>query len=1257
MQYKNPKISTQLKMGLGVVQLFVIFLGVVAWVQTSLLWQSTKDLYSHPFMVSRAVGQIISDVLTIHRGMKDICLADNGREREAIQRDMETLEADARRQFDILYERYLGNRQDLDAAFNALVQWNSIRRETIRLLQAGHTAEAMQRTKPTGVGGSHADKLLGYVQKVSDFARQKADDFFQEATRQHNFLRVQLAVVVGLILALTAGGGILLYRRIREPLKDLTAVTECFQRGDLDARSQYASANEFGSLSAAFNQMAEAISLRVETEQKGTLIAEALITANETKAFAETVLEKFMDITGSSFGAFYLRDKNDGLFSPLAAIGVSRELLEPFDASSFEGQLGLPLKTGRASHIRDIPEETLFTFKTFAGRAIPREIISLPVMVDEKVRGMLCLATVSAYTKASLVILSKQSMTALSTAFSNLLANDETRRLTEELRGKNVELTAQQEELQMQAEELRQQWEELQEQNIQLEQQRLAVEEASRLKSQFLSNMSHELRTPLNSVLALSRVLMMQARNKLSDEELNYLEIIERNGKNLLTLINDILDLSKIEAGRMDLHPRSFSLSLVLENVVQSILPLAEEKRIGIHAQVPANLPPIESDELRVAQILQNLLANAVKFTDKGSVTIAATCDEERVSVQIADTGIGIAQEDIPFIFDEFRQADGSSSRRHEGSGLGLAIARKAAHLLGGNIAVSSTLGAGSTFTLTLPLVWQGATPAHEPLSVGSTVGSRHAEKTILIVEDEPQTAAMISRYLLQEGYRTVIALSGEEALKLAASELPFAVTLDIIMPDMDGWEVLQGLKQNPATRDIPVIVVSVSEEKETGFALGAIGHVTKPVHKKRLISEIRRLGSPAMRSIMIVDDNEIDRLEIGRIVAAAGLTPVVAQSGSACLEMIEKEAPDLLVLDLMMPPPDGFAVLEKIRNKPGLRDLPVIVVTAKDLTEEDRSKLSGNVFTVLEKSAATAPTLLREIKRILLRLEYLPKPQASEKSPDAPRILLVEDNEAAIIQLRSVLQEAGYVVEVARGGQEACAYVSHTVPDGIVLDLMMPEVDGFAVLEKIRGSTVTANIPVLVLTAKDLTAEDFKRLSANHIQQLVQKGDVDRESLLAKMKTMLGGKLGAAPVELQPDGTRALRDSPQAARLRGGSQAAIVLIVEDNPDNMTTLKAVLQDRYQILQATDGEEGLRIASQACPDLILLDIALPKMDGFAVVRQLKDDENLRHIPVIALTAQVMKGDREKIVEAGCDDYIPKPIEPESLLSKIRRWLKG
>jgi CheY-like chemotaxis protein/CHASE3 domain sensor protein len=1299
---KNLKIGIQLRIALSAILILVLLLGAVSWFQSDSLWQITNDLYEHPLTTRRAIGELQADSLYIYRGMKDLILTNSEQTRETILREIDTYEASATRQLEVLYKSYLGPRQDINEVQNAFVQWKTIRTETIRLLREGKIAEATARTYSTGVGGAQAEKLMDEIRDISDFAQKKGDTFYADARARKETIFVSLAILLGAILLLAIGIIYLLTRAIMEPLLELTSVAEKYRQGDLDARSRYISANEFGTLSTAFNDLAETIQTELSSKENTARIADAMLGNAELMAFCRALLPELIDRTDSNIGAVYFLQEEKKLFEPYYAIGLTQDKMRPFSAEMHEGEFGAALARKTITQISAIPEDTIFDFATVAGSFKPKEIITIPILQNQKVIAVISLASLKPYCAEAMTIINN-SWKSLNVGIIGMLAFEDireyshkldeqakelhnraeelrhqnveinrqrlaTEEVNRELQGKNEEIQAQSEELTAQSEEIQAQIIELQGQNVELNQQRLAVEEANRLKSQFLSNMSHELRTPLNSVMALSRVLMMQAGMKLSAEEVNYLEIIERNGKNLLTLINDILDLSKIEAGRMDVNPKPFSLRMTLENIIESIAPLAGEKQIELSQEIPEDLPPLESDEIRVSQILQNLIANAVKFTDAGRVTVSAWLDQGNFYVRITDTGIGVAENDLPYIFDEFRQVDGTSARKHEGTGLGLTIARKAARMLGGDIAVKSAKGVGSIFTLTLPVAWQGKTPTCEPIVIRQPSEiNKSARKTILVVDDEPEMAAMISRYLLQEGYDTLTATSGAEALILAARERPFAVTLDIIMPDMDGWEVLQGLKKNPDTKDIPVIIVSISEGRETGFALGAIGYVTKPVSKKQLISEIEKIGKPGTRSIMIADDNEMDRRKIGRIIEAEGLKLIEAENGAACLELIKKQAPDVLVLDLMMPEPDGFAVLERIRGNPETRDLPVIVVTAKDLSEADRNKLSGNVFSVLEKSAATSVTLLAEIKRILVDLEGLARHPESAKPAAPPRILLVEDNEAAIIQVKSVLEDAGYVVDVAGGGQQAFDYVSHTIPEGIILDLMMPGIDGFDVLEKIRGTQETAKIPVLILTAKDLTPEDFKKLSANHIQQLVQKGDVDRDSLLLKIGSMLGTHSGtrARPYEDAggKDDRRQMTDDrkkPPSVVCRPSSASAgppCILVVEDNPDNLTTIKAILQNRYRILEAADGEEGLRLASETVPDLILLDMALPKMDGFTVVRRLKDNKELSRIPVIAMTARVMKGDREKILAAGCDDYISKPIDPKDCLKTIAEYLKG
>jgi len=929
-----------------------------------------------------------------------------------------------------------------------------------------------------------------------------------------------------------------LSRYISTPLTEMAATTQKMRKGNFSARNLITGADELAGLAETFNTMAESIELHEELRKINDEITQTLVDAKNLEAFRVNILKKLVKVTGSQMGAYFRLDRDTNIFEPFSSIGVTPGLLKPFDSSTLEGELGMVVEKKKITSIKDIPEDSIFKFRTFTGTILPKEIISIPIIIDDVVSGIVCLASIKPYPEKVLDIMEQPWTTGFGTALSNMWANAETKKLVKELEESNQEL-------QSQSEELQQQSEELQEQNVELEVQRQQVEEANRLKSEFMSNMSHELRTPLNSVMALSRVIAMQAGEKLSEEEMEYLEIIGRNGKKLLSLINDILDLSKIEAGRMDVTPKPFSVTSTIGVVVESLSLLAKENGTEMKEDIAPDLPNIESDEGRVYNILQNLAGNAVKFTRGGNVTVSARGDAEKIHVEVRDTGIGIPSDALPYIFDEFRQVDGSTSRQYEGTGLGLAIAYKTARLLGGDISVESTLGAGSTFTLTLPVACQGLTQVLDIVTLPSSEIARQSQKTVLVVDDDPAACDMISGYLSQEGYRTITAQSGREALRLAEKHHPFAITLDIIMPEMDGFETLQRLKETPATKDIPVIVVSISEDRETGFALGATGYIAKPVDRGALISEISRIGGPAPDTVMIVDDNEIEH---------------------------------------------------------------------------------------------HAPVTKSELSR---------------------RILLVEDNEAAIIQVKAVLENEGYIVDATRGGKEALDYIKETIPDGIILDLMMPDVDGFEVLENIRGRKETARIPVLILTAKDLTRQDMKKLSANNIQQLIQKGDVDREGLLFKTKLMLGTRAGNSKL-----GTRNLKFDTQKSgakhRETRNPQSAIrtsktptILIVEDNPDNMTTMKALLKGRYNLTEATDGEEGLRKAIEESPDLVLLDIALPGMDGYEVAKKIR--KKMDNITIIAVTGHAMKGDREAILDAGFADYVSKPVDPEEILEKIEKWL--
>lgn len=1091
---------------------------------------------------------------------------------------------------------------------------------------------------------THFDRIgWGFVAK-QDMSEIK------EPVRQMvwDFLLLFSLSIIGISLA-----AVYISKTFSKPIIAMNHVAQEIANGDLSARNIVDVNDEIGSLALEFNRMATSLESKIRHQQGVSDISVTMISKSNLEDFGIALLKRLMHITKANMSSFYVFNEKSRDFTPLVSLGANHEMLKSVSLEKPEGEFGMAISEKNIYHLKNIPKDTRFKFKTIAGDIIPREIISIPVLVENEVLALISLVSIKNFKFENIEVL-KHSWININVAFSNLVVNERTKMLAENLTKMNQQLEAQSEELQDQAEELQDQAselqnnaDELQKQNIELEAQRNQVEAANKLKSEFLSNMSHELRTPLNSIMALSRVLILQAGKKLNEEENNYLEIVERNGKRLLTLINDILDLSKVEAGKMEITPGLFSVGSLLQLLKENMQSLAESKGIKLNLEMTDNIPDIESDESRLHQVLTNVIGNAVKFTEKGSVSISASHSSNNVLIKVRDTGIGISKEDIPYIFDEFRQADGSSSRQYEGTGLGLSIAKKILKLLGGQIEVESEEGRGSVFTVIIPVKWTSKILSQSLIEYEKPFSGTESD-TILVVDDNPKTVKIIADYLHEAGYKVITASTGKEALLLADQYHPFAITLNIIMQDMDGWETLQKLKSKISTKDIPVIMISVSNDNQTGLALGASGFINKPVNKQTLISQIREINMLPER-IMIVDDNEFELDQLSKMIETEQIKTIKAHGGRECLELLEKEIPDLLILDLMMPDIDGFKVLERLKEKPETLNLPVIILTAKDLSREEKENLSRNVALLTSKSEINSNRLLKEIKRIIQELEKNKLKKALSKTDSKVRLLLVEDNQDAIIQVKSVLEKSYYQVEVATGGKEALEYMVNTIPDGIILDLMMPDVDGFDVLEKIRSTDITKNIPVLILTAKDLTKTDLEKLSANNVQQLVQKGDIDIDGLLKKISQMISKDTRQRKEEKAALPISGIPSKPGISRKKSGK--ARLLVIEDNPDNMITIKAILKNNYSIIEAVNGEDGLKLAESQGPDLILLDMSLPQMSGEQVIALLKRNPDTKDIPVIAVTAQAMKGDEDKFKSMGCDAYISKPINSGDLLEKI------
>lgn len=492
-----------------------------------------------------------------------------------------------------------------------------------------------------------------------------------------------------------------------------------------------------------------------------------------------------------------------------------------------------------------------------------------------------------------------------------------------------------------------------------------AAEYADRAKSDFLANMSHELRTPLNAIIGFAEILRDEIIGPIRPDQKELVVDIHTSGRHLLNMINDILDLSKIEAGTMDLDFETFSIVDTMEEVNTVVNALASKKRIHLVQEFDRDIT-VTADKTKFKQILYNLLANGVKFTNEGGRVITKLeISENSLLVRVIDTGVGITPEDQEMLFQAFTQVDTSKARAHEGTGLGLALTKRLVELHGGEIWVESTVGEGSTFSFTLPIQRHAASsPAPTPSNLPSTADNR----TILVAEDNEQAAHLLGIYLMEAGYRVEYATDGEAAIAKAAEIKPFAITLDIMLPKKDGWQVLRALKANPDLQSIPVIIVSITEERQLGFGLGAVDHLVKPIDKSALLASLRSLHLPeqdgGVRILIVDDDPQAIRL-LSAILESEGYDVLEAYGGQEGIDLAIAEAPTLIILDLAMPEVDGFQVVKRLAEHPGACDIPIVICTAMDLSDEEKDRLNGQIQSVIEKSGNVRQKLLDAIKRI----------------------------------------------------------------------------------------------------------------------------------------------------------------------------------------------------------------------------------------------------------------------------------------------------
>ena len=510
---------------------------------------------------------------------------------------------------------------------------------------------------------------------------------------------------------------------------------------------------------------------------------------------------------------------------------------------------------------------------------------------------------------------------------------------------------------------------ELEAANRELQVANVKIREADRLKSEFLANMSHELRTPMNAIIGFTRLVRRKAADLLPERQIENLEKVEISANHLLGLINDILDLSKIEAGKMGVNFMPFDLGPLVDTCLATVEPMVKGGKVRLIKDVPQDLPEVLSDQDKLKQIIINLLSNALKFTEEGEVRLSAALKDASLRITVSDTGIGIRSDALEYIFEEFRQADGSSTRKYGGTGLGLSITKKLTELLGGTIDLQSVEGKGSSFTITLPFTKREVeaaavqvSPEEERFPVVDTKG----RKVLLAIDDDPNVLSLLKQNLEEEGYYVVGALNAEEGIRRAKEIHPFAVTLDILMPQKDGWGVLSDLKADPATRDIPIIVLSIIDNKELGFSLGAFDYLLKPFEKEAIMDALHRIPGMAAKRVLLVDDEPAAVDLLTQILEDEGYQVKGTYSGEEALRALDASPQDIILLDLLMPEMDGFEVIQRVKANPRWRDIPIIVVTAKDLSDSECGFLCRSVDRIMQKAGLARETLMKEVQSLL---------------------------------------------------------------------------------------------------------------------------------------------------------------------------------------------------------------------------------------------------------------------------------------------------
>jgi CheY-like chemotaxis protein len=1015
-----------------------------------------------------------------------------------------------------------------------------------RRLIRGETGEALVDAIAAMQAQQHSTEEL--IRRSASLDRRELAQGFG-AVRQSATAGTRYALAIGVVtLVLVLGITSRLGRGAVLQLAGISSGVARFATGDLKEPIPVTLDDELGELARQTNQMADSLARSAWLKQSLADLSDELRSELLYDEVARRALAFTCKRAGAVAGVLYVGDESGNL-TPAASVGGDGAPLA--DVASFGAGAGL---VGRVALARELevvePPPGYFTVRSGLGAVEPRSLVLLPLTRAERSVGVLELALFEPLRdEARDFLLAAREIIAISLEVARSAAGlrallEKTQKQAEllaaqeeELRASNRELSDQQDELRRANDELELQRRELRTQNVELEsaredlmQKATELSRVSNYKSQFLANMSHELRTPLNSMLLLSHLLAENEAANLSPKQVEHARTIHAAGQDLLGLINQVLDLAKIEAGRQDVDLGDVRLADLTEHLRRLFAATAQEKGLTLRIELAPDLPAsITSDRRRLERILVNLLGNALKFTERGEValdvrrpekpvdTSTGTLDPSRtVAFAVSDTGIGIPRAAQERIFAPFEQAETRTDRRYGGTGLGLAIARESALLLGGELLLESREGHGSTFTCyvpehaSVPVRTDQAPPPVSPTRPASSVEDDRDKLTpgasyLLVIEDDRVFAEHLVTLIRRQHVKVVVAATGEEGLRLARERKPHGVILDVKLPDLDGWTVMQRLKRDPQTRSVPVHFISGVDAPERAYSLGAVGFLTKPATPNELLGAIRLLvqvadGKPS--KVLIVEDDASQGDSVAELLSTAGHVTRHVRSAAAALAALAEETFGCVILDLGLPDMDGLGLLETLCKNPETAMPPVIVHTGRSLTRDEIRRLQAYAEAVVIKGGTSGERLLEEVQLFVEHIrEDAPKSALAlghaalpNVSLEGRSILLADDDMRTLYALAALLRGKGASVHVAETGREALDVLgAHPDVDVVLMDMMMPEMDGYEALRQLRADPRYRSIPAIALTAKAMKSERERCLEAGASDYLAKPVDPAR--------------------------------------------------------------------------------------------------------------------------------------------------------------------